>query len=501
MMSVTPGRPHEATVHPRTTPAADSIARRARTTSDWFRHDGTNVEPPAAPPTRHPDPRTEVNAARNRGEPDQWFEHHAEVVQTEAPPGGRGLVTDSGRACAVKVGGQKEEWYAHDDNRDYVSPHPPPKLKGDGAVDNRHNFADVDSNDWYKAHKGPDVAVLGEPLAAANEGAARAESAVWEGQGAGPEPPAHARLMTADAESYLDRNRAGSAVDWFSHHDDVETARYAATPRVTTAEGQMIACRNRGESDDWFSYTPRGNSSKAPPTGGVGGIVPAMGPVTQREAGGGQGGRVKPEAEDNAQRNMQGMMEKFLKEDAGYASARPVPRVRPEAGDAAQRNRGTMYSHLGGGVASSGGGAASSGGGAAGSGTARSGAAGSSAGRRGGYPDPVAVSRDAHSRVRPEARQFAERNKGTAGLIMYEGGAGGGGDAPPSGGRRRRPEAADNAARNQGSLQGLLNGIPALNLHDSATPQKPPSRLQSGLARQFAERNRGTVGSLLNPGT
>ena len=42
----TPGRPVEATVHPRTRPEGEEIARRNRTENDWFRHDGKNVEPP-----------------------------------------------------------------------------------------------------------------------------------------------------------------------------------------------------------------------------------------------------------------------------------------------------------------------------------------------------------------------------------------------------------------------------------------------------------------------
>ena len=48
----TAGRPASPTIHPRTRPEANEFAVKNRSTNDWFRHDGKNVEAQQAPPER-----------------------------------------------------------------------------------------------------------------------------------------------------------------------------------------------------------------------------------------------------------------------------------------------------------------------------------------------------------------------------------------------------------------------------------------------------------------
>lgn len=48
----TAGRPASPTIHPRTRPEANEFAIKNRSTSDWYRHDGKNVEVEPAPPQR-----------------------------------------------------------------------------------------------------------------------------------------------------------------------------------------------------------------------------------------------------------------------------------------------------------------------------------------------------------------------------------------------------------------------------------------------------------------
>lgn len=292
--------------------------------------------------------------------------------------------------------------------------------------------------------------------------------ALYENGGgdATPKAPPQARLTAPGAGEFLDRNRHGNVDEWFGHHTEVGTPHYSDTPRVGTLEGQEIAVRNRGESEKWYDYEAN-RDYRTPQKGGKGSDTQDMVEksrggqmeriLRQEERGSsarGPDARVKPEARDTAEKNLQGVMDKFLNQDlnADYHSARPGPRVRPEASDTFEKNKGMMSDCMQ------------------------------------GHPAPPPDR--AANRVKPEAQEYAVRNKGTAAKVISD----------PTGlpssarpGARVKPEAAQYAERNKGTMGSLLT--------DYGGPTNEPvraPRLQTDVARELAERNRGTVGSLFN---
>ena len=279
-----------------------------------------------------------------------------------------------------------------------------------------------------------------------------------------PQRPPPTRLTAPGAGEFLDRNRHGNVDEWFGHHPESDTPRYSDTPRVGTLEGQEIAVRNRGESENWYDYDAN-RDYRDPQPGGKGSNTADMVErsrggameriLRQEERGGsarGPDARVKPEARDTAEKNLKGVMDKFLNQDlnADYHSARPGPRVRPEASETFEKNKGVMADCLQ------------------------------------GHPAPPP--NRAANRVKPEAQEFAVRNKGTAAKVISDPGA-----LPSSTrmGGRVKPEAAEYAERNKGTMASLLTDYSG----PSNEPVRAP-RLKTDLARELAERNRGTVGSL-----
>ena len=166
--------------------------------------------------------------------------------------------------------------------------------------------------------------------------------------------------------------------------------------------------------------------------------------------------RIKPEASAIASKNVQGMMSKYLSQEGnqGYQSARPAGRVvKPEASANAHRNRGVLSEQI-----------------------------------SGGYAPSAPPKRDA-ARVKPEAAAYANRNKGSINDVMHGMGAT---DSRPVG--RTKPEAEANRNRNAGqSLSQLMGG--------QGTPDaQPRQRVASASARAAADRNQGSIGSLLGMG-
>ena len=167
--------------------------------------------------------------------------------------------------------------------------------------------------------------------------------------------------------------------------------------------------------------------------------------------------RVKPEASGNAEKNVQGMMSKYLSQDAnkGYNSSRAGGRiVKPEAACNAERNKGSLGNDLTGGYASG--------------------------------PPPK---RDA-ARIKPEAAGFAQRERGSMAGVMSGNGAGAQ-DRPMV--NRTKPEAEVNKTRNAGAGFSLFGG-------GNAYDERPKSRGGSASARAAADRNKGSIGSLLGMG-
>ena len=282
-----------------------------------------------------------------------------------------------------------------------------------------------------------------------------------------PKQPPQARLTAPGAGEYLERNRHGNVDEWFGHHPDVGTPRFSDTPRVGTLEGQEIAIRNRGESEKWYDYEANRDYRPAQP-GGKGSNTQDMLEkcrggqmekiLAQKERGSsarGPDARVKPEARDIAEKNLKGVMDKFLNQDlnAGYESSRPGPRVRSEAMETFEKNKGNMGDCMN------------------------------------GHPGP-APNRSA-TRVKPEAQEYANRGRGVTAKVISDPAA-----LPESArpGARIKPEAAEYAERNKGTMASLLTD----NCGGDCNEGRVAPRLKSDLAREMAERNRGTVGSLFN---
>ena len=169
-----------------------------------------------------------------------------------------------------------------------------------------------------------------------------------------PDPHAQAtprsRPTTSDSEN------------WFNHDANRSAVAAQPKPKLVSAAAKENAARNQGK-----------------------GLEQAMQGNAETQAA--RPARVKPEASDNAQKNVQGMMSKYLSQDAnkGYNSARAGGRtVKPEAAENAQRNKGSLSSDL-----------------------------------AGGYASGPAPKREA-ARVKPEAAGFAQRDKGTMGMVMGE---------------------------------------------------------------------------------
>ena len=170
--------------------------------------------------------------------------------------------------------------------------------------------------------------------------------------------------------------------------------------------------------------------------------------------------RVKQEASGNAQKSTQGMMSKYLSQDAnkGYQSARPAGRVvKAEASVNAERNRGVVGDQL-----------------------------------TGGYCNPNPPPKRDAQRVKPEAAANAVRNKGSMGAVLGGGGTGGDDGRMAA---RTKPEGEANRTRNAGhSFSQLIGGA------GGSPADQPRTRVVSASARASADRNQGSIGSLLGMG-
>ena len=258
----------------------------------------------------------------------------------------------------------------------------------------------------------------------------------------------------------------GSASSWYQHSSK------AAEP-ATPSRGAPHTRGTTKDSENWFSHDANKDYVAPKPHGKA--PSPAAKQMVEKSRGDGMqkalegktqpaddaapAPRVKPEASGNAQKSVQGMMSKYLSQDAnkGYQSTRPAGRVvKAEASANAERNRGVLSDHIAGGYAHA-------------------------------APPPK---RDA-ARVKPEAAAYADRNKGSINDVMHGSGAT---DARPA--SRTKPEAEANKTRNAGhSFSQLMGGY---GTH-GPDPQ-PAQRIGSASARAAADRNKGSIGSLLGMG-
>ncbi len=478
-MPITPGRPHSPTIHPRTRPEATEYAAKMRGTNDWFRHDGKNVEKADRPPPRLQTRNAKDIATKNKGEPDQWFQHNSQnEAQAVAPPR---CPTAESRKYHDKIYGKEEAWYKHEENRDYFSPRGVERLAPYGpSHDIKEKNVKADTMDWYKHEHAPgEKGKSTQPKHRTPSKNAEENERKLQGRPGTPEWFTHNpaaengaapdmaqtgspfRLTHPEAGDYQDRNRHGSAADWYQHSATPEPQTCNSPRRVTSKEGEDIAKCLGNVSENWFDY--EANKAYRDQAPGVKGSTAAREMVaksrgdemehilTMSNMGGSPSAepRVKPEAQEIAQKNIQGLMDKYLKQDRNrdYASPRPAPRVKPEAEQTFEKNKGIMSECMG------------------------------------GYPDAPAK-KDVR-RVKPEAEDIAKRNKGLVDKVIT-------GELAPSKSsgfsRAVKAEAVHNMQRNQGTLKNLMESYGELQVSG-----RPVPRLNTTAAKEIAEKNKGTL--------
>ena len=501
----TAGRPASPTIHPRTKPEAEEFATKNRGTNDWFRHDGKNVD---SPPTVVPKVPTEVAkeaAAKNKGEPGEWFKHdeggNPTTVNGQAEVGKPKTNKVKGPRCRGedalkihdKVYGKEETWYKFEENQNYVEPRPKSRLGTAGAEDSKAKTAGKgDESRWYKhEHKNdnytPPAPKSRTPSKQGTEIKQRMEAKgtpdwfVYEhkkqnGAPNGDTPAAMRpnRLMSPDAEEYLERNKKGSASDWFSHehkNGDIKSPEYCASPRLRTPEGQANARKFVGESGDWFNhdanryYTNPATPERCPS---------AAAKLSKKQNSGSQmqsllmsptngvanghdttDGRIKPEAKAYAQKSVQGMMAKLLDQEGNkdYSSPRSGPRIKPEAAANAAKNRGMMQDSME------------------------------------GYLDTPR--KRGVRRVKPEAEGVAHKNKGSMDQLI-----GNYGNLTPSARTNSKAVHGDGvqiAQKGKNSeMQNLIGSYGQLEISG-----RPVPRLQSSEAHANARKWQGEAGSVI----
>ena len=253
-MPITPGRPHGPALHPRTRPEAEDIANRAKTTNDWFRHDGKNVEQTPPPPSRLATRNAQDIADRSKGDPESWYQHNPKNPSDPQPRGRRH--TQESQDCHDKIHGKEENWYRHDDNKDAFTPRPKSRCVTDAARENEEHLKNGDPNDWYRHSHGKQESSNGHAKARSpteNEEKTRPQGTPeWyyhdgkkNGSLSSPDETdahPHSRLTVPEAGEYLDRNRCGSAADWYGHNPQVEPQQ-CHSPRMSSQEGSDIAKR------------------------------------------------------------------------------------------------------------------------------------------------------------------------------------------------------------------------------------------------------------------
>jgi hypothetical protein len=350
------------------------------------------------------------------------------------------MTSEQGEEVLNKLGrADTMDWYRHEHGAADNYSTPPPKSRTGPlpyADENKQKLHPSDAPDWMDhSVKKPQTGPQGDCK---------------------PAPFSH--VTTNEANDYRNRSQKGTAASWFGH-DGTVTSTPQGGSRGTCA-------KNGGETAGWFSHEHAAqDNSDIQPHGGKGGGAFAKDMIAKSRGGEmdsimhgngvnaspGGGRAVKPEAEDIAQKNRQGMMSKYLDQEANkdYQSARPAGRtVKQEAADNAARNQGVMTDVMG------------------------------------GYPQSGSGNHDKR-RIRPEGEAAALRNQGTLGLLSHD-------NAPEQmRGNRMTSEASNYKERNRGTMGQIMGGVDQMAIGD-----RPGPRLMSETARKAADRNRGTVGLL-----
>ena len=318
------------------------------------------------------------------------------------PPRPSRLVGAVAQAAAQRNAGIMASVLNADENRDYQSPRPQPKLRSTAAKTNATRYSgattafclNYDRNRGYSSARGPCVrGAVGREALERSRGVMDSIMKVDNNVGYTSPRPA-SRGTGVEAELNAQRNRSGTAV---RHTLDVEgnTGYQSARPasRAVTAEARENVARGNGQavsrliSNDTNSEAisrpeprvkPEARDVAAKSRGSWGlaledqlGRDPVpdvrvkgsgkdnyergrQGSVNQLLSGNGHlpvserpMSRIRDEGTDNLQNGQTGTVHKLFHSYGQMPrSARPVARVRPEAGQNAIRNMGTMSDFL-----------------------------------------------------------------------------------------------------------------------------------------------------------
>ena len=353
--------------------------------------------------------------------------------------------------------GTQEAWYKHDDNKNFVSPGPKPRLQGPDANEVKGK-AIGSGNEWYKhEHKGTNgysppraKSRIGSSNAKENQGRLRPTGTpVWasyehNGQAASDDLRPQSRLHSNQAVGNHEKNK-GSATDWFGHSTE-DTSEEMLSPRRGSEQGQQYAEKQKGESGNWFNHDANRNYTDPTKPARLRSasaremvektrgheLERVMNPSEEPNQNGFGDSDIKPEAAEFAQRSVNGMMSKYLHQESNgdYHSARPLVRIKPEGAANAAKNRGNMDEFME------------------------------------GYLDTP--KKHGQRRIRPEAEEFASRNRGTTSKVIT-------GEMPSS--VRKHPRVSSDAAkyadRNHGT-SSVIGSFDALQV--SGTPIKHRSK-------------------------
>ena len=139
-----PGRPASPTIHRRTRPEGQEVAKKMRGTNDWFRHDGRNIEEQTLPPSRLTMPIANEIAAKNKKDSEKWYGHDMtptpmEPRQPQPIQSPKVKANDpAAKENYKKVAGTEEPWYKFEENHEYHTPRVQNRLTGSGSVENKN---------------------------------------------------------------------------------------------------------------------------------------------------------------------------------------------------------------------------------------------------------------------------------------------------------------------------------------------------------------------------
>lgn len=192
------------------TPVKAHDGGQARSSAEWYRHDG--------------------------GQPSN---------ESTATSGHRTGRNDDAKRLALAAGSDPNDWYRHDH-------------QSNGTVDSTRSGKRVSA--------GKSVANGDEsPLWFASDG-------VWHDKKANDgetmgKPSTFSpknRHSDAEASAYYQRDKTGSSSEWYPHEHESGEPQHAVRGRRSGAEAEGIARRLKTESEDWYVYDGPGESRPSP---------------------------------------------------------------------------------------------------------------------------------------------------------------------------------------------------------------------------------------------